>query len=148
MKYCQRMIQTWYRAIPNLFAGFCKWSLALISWGGRCVAVLFLLSVTYLSRQLRSLVLGVVEFTTHVGKFIAGIHLTPPSTLSTRRCLLQHATLLSSCFQEINEVVEGSNLYKPSATLEQLVLPEDGMGSLRYLKFIELWSEDSPRRIW
>ena len=27
---------------------------------------------------------------------------------------------------EINEVVEGSNLYKPSATLEQLVLPEDG----------------------
>ncbi|CAL1132542.1 unnamed protein product [Cladocopium goreaui] len=26
---------------------------------------------------------------------------------------------------EINEVVEGSNLYKPSATLEQLVLPED-----------------------
>ena len=48
---------------------------------------------------------------------------------------------LSSCFQEINEVVEGSNLYKPSATLEQLVLPEDGMGSLRYLKFIELWSE-------
>ena len=72
------MIQTWYRAIPNLFAGFCKWSLALISWGARCVTVLFLLSVTYLSRQLRSLVLGVVEFTTHVGKFIAGIHLTPP----------------------------------------------------------------------
>ena len=27
--------------------------------------------------------------------------------------------------QEINEVVEGSNLYKPSATLEQLVLPEE-----------------------
>ena len=26
--------------------------------------------------------------------------------------------------KEINEVVEGSNLYKPSATLEQLVLPE------------------------
>ncbi|CAE7905496.1 cdc48 [Symbiodinium sp. KB8] len=26
---------------------------------------------------------------------------------------------------EINEVVEGSNLYKPSATLQQLVLPED-----------------------
>ena len=72
------MIQTWYRAIPNLFEGFCKWSLALISWGARCVTVLFLLSVTYLSRQLRSLVLGVVEFTTHVGKFIAGIHLTPP----------------------------------------------------------------------
>ena len=27
--------------------------------------------------------------------------------------------------QEINEVVEGSNLYKPNATLQQLVLPED-----------------------
>lgn len=30
--------------------------------------------------------------------------------------------------KEINEVVEGSNLYKPSATLEQLVLPEEPRG--------------------
>ncbi|CAE7203586.1 cdc48, partial [Symbiodinium pilosum] len=31
---------------------------------------------------------------------------------------------------EINEVVEGSNLYKPSATLQQLVLPEDMKSSI------------------
>jgi hypothetical protein len=59
--------------------------------------------------------------------------------------------------QEINEVVEGSNLYKPSATLEQLVLPEeprntDGSPAFQFFLadadgFGMFWSIRPPERI-
>eukprot|EP00438_Fugacium_kawagutii_P000935 Skav228057 [mRNA] locus=scaffold2067:61799:64739:- [translate_table: standard] len=44
-----------------------------------------------------------------------------------RVCELNKLGMVQLCelIEEINEVVEGSNLYKPSATLEQLVLPEE-----------------------